>query len=863
MCILCVVQRWSRRVATMLPWLVLPLILLWAFSQLLPPGFRFEVTSPRLACVSVLLLTLFWYEILLPHLSIWRARRSARLRERRRAQALELQKLRKTATRRCRNCLTPYRDQNPPGGRFMCTCCGHVSKRPVLDIPGAKSGWICNQDWPTDGAGNWVGPDPRHWFDDRCSTEKSYSGAVVSAFTLLSCFFSSVGWLCRKVFRFGSGEDGSSDGDNKGLSKRGESEGNSQESRGEKARRKAEEKRQARLEKEMLEEEERKQREEVARLVEERRKLRDEKMEAEERSKGATPVGERESRKEAERRRQERRKEKDKGSSKSNSDVEDVERRSSRESERKREFDKKGENERPNFHKGNAENAKLHSMDSSYGNKVTTSKPKYFGHMADNFLTSSRGFPGNPFFRRNNQSSSAASNKVSKSAVGFNEHSYAIKRDAQSAAQMLTKSSSTGDDRIGGASLNRPVSSDVQPRTTAPKKSWHHLFTGSPAVSPYPDMSSSSCQNQHGNLEPHSVKLTNQRLLPNYPLDSQMGFRQSTPCHAYPPINGPFSSPSFSHFTAGPMFPAIKEPGPTLISEEPELFEDPCFDADAIALLGPVSESLDNFPLDLGTGFVSSDKTEASSALKSVSSPGEVNKPSPIESPLSRSRVSEEKNTTIGQFSCSSKPQEFNSSNMHDSFNEQGTWQMWGTPLAQEGLGFTGGPSSWLFPIGQNKFGQENVLSLSHNPMIPQITNGNHALPAIRSPRAVPGVNQQNGGTFSPLSPNLNGNNPWAQKSPFQPLPVEEESHFLPLNLMENIACKNATYEFPNRPEATLPVELSQADCWPKNEWVRNGTLEAGTSTPVSPHIGSLFSTNPDVQSSVWSFDQRGENLHS
>uniref|UniRef100_A0A0E0BMU5 ADP,ATP carrier protein n=1 Tax=Oryza glumipatula TaxID=40148 RepID=A0A0E0BMU5_9ORYZ len=32
MCILCAVQRWSRRVATMLPWLVLPLILLWALS---------------------------------------------------------------------------------------------------------------------------------------------------------------------------------------------------------------------------------------------------------------------------------------------------------------------------------------------------------------------------------------------------------------------------------------------------------------------------------------------------------------------------------------------------------------------------------------------------------------------------------------------------------------------------------------------------------------------------------------------------------------------------------------------------------------------------------------------------------------
>ena len=150
MCILCAVQRWSRRVATMLPWLVLPLILLWALSQLLPAAYRFEVTSPRLACVSVLLLTLFWYEILLPRLSLWRARRSARLREERRTHALELQKLRKTATRRCRNCNNPYRDQNPGGGKFMCSYCGHVSKRPVLDLgPAGKVpvGWPCSQDW--------------------------------------------------------------------------------------------------------------------------------------------------------------------------------------------------------------------------------------------------------------------------------------------------------------------------------------------------------------------------------------------------------------------------------------------------------------------------------------------------------------------------------------------------------------------------------------------------------------------------------------------------------------------------------------------------------------------------------------------
>eukprot|EP00249_Psilotum_nudum_P004233 c17774_g1_i2 orf=746-1333(+) len=142
MCILCVASRWSRRIVTMLPWLIIPLIILWALSQLLPPGFRFEVTSPRLACVGVLLVSLAWYEIVMPKLSSWRARRSALLKERRRIQAQEAAKWRKEATRRCRNCLTAYRDQTPGGGRFMCTYCGHVSKRPVLDIPAGSSGSI-------------------------------------------------------------------------------------------------------------------------------------------------------------------------------------------------------------------------------------------------------------------------------------------------------------------------------------------------------------------------------------------------------------------------------------------------------------------------------------------------------------------------------------------------------------------------------------------------------------------------------------------------------------------------------------------------------------------------------------------------
>lgn len=41
-----------------------------------------------------------------------------------------------------------------------------------------------------------------------------------------------------------------------------------------------------------------------------------------------------------------------------------------------------------------------------------------------------------------------------------------------------------------------------------------------------------------------------------------------------------------------------------------------------------------------------------------------------------------------------------------------------------------------------------------------------------------------------------------------------------------------------------------------RSEWTLNGPQEAGNSTPAMPHIGGLFSANPDVQS-VWSFNQK------
>ncbi|KAK3118228.1 hypothetical protein QOZ80_9BG0695970 [Eleusine coracana subsp. coracana] len=639
MCILCVVQRWSRRAASMLPWLVVPLLLLWGASQLLlPEAYRFEVTSPRLACVSVLLLTLFWYEILIPRLTRWRIRRSARLREERRAHALELQKLRKTATRRCRNCNNPYRDQNPGGGKFMCSYCGHVSKRPVLDInsPGKVSrGWPCGQDC-----------DSPYWPELRCPGDNSFLGFFRRLF---SSFSFTMGLFLGKIFRFAS--SGDSEADSKRLAKRGDNGAKAEESRVEKAKRKAEEKRLARLEREMLEEEERKQREEVAKLVEERRKLRDEKAEAEERSKGATPVGEKDARREADKRRLDRRKKEDKGSSKSNSDCEDMDRRLGREGDRKRDLDRKGDPERRDGYKPHHLEANNHSS------KVADSKAKYFGRMAGGFLSSSRGFGGGSFFGRGTQAPAPQVNKVSRSVVPATDPSNAVKRDFQpAAAQAVSKSSTAGETRNSWTNINRPVSPNVQPHPTAPKKSWHQLFSRSASVSPCPDVTASA-HVINRKPEPHGAQISNaHNFLSQYPpLDSKPNLSQSMQFPGFSPVKGAPSKTKRPHFPAGHM--RFYEAEPTVV-EEPENFEDSCGDLDEIALLGPVSESLDNFPQDLDCGFISSDVTKESHP-----------KPSPIESPLSRSRTIEENPMMPRQSSVTKGP---DGSTLTQANNEQG-----------------------------------------------------------------------------------------------------------------------------------------------------------------------------------------------
>ncbi|KAJ0087770.1 hypothetical protein Patl1_31509 [Pistacia atlantica] len=857
MCILCVIQKWSRRVATMLPWLVIPLIGLWALSQILPPAFRFEITSPRLACVFVLLVTLFWYEILMPQLSAWRVRRNARLRERKRSEAIELHKLRKTATRRCRNCLTAYRDQNPGGGRFMCSYCGHISKRPVLDLPvppgglgisnsgiikelvgkGGKilngkgwseNGWMCGQDWLENG--NWVSGSiagkSNYWRkngsgifggDENCLAEKSYSGAVIFACKLLTSFFLSIRWLLRKIFRISSShEDSSSDADHRGMmAKRGENELNYHERRGEKARRKAEEKRQARLEKELLEEEERKQREEVARLVEERRRLRDEKMEAEkERGITSPSVKEKDSKREAERKRQERRKERDKGSSKSNSDAEELEKKAGKENERKRDFDRKSENDRREHQKFGTDIVKSHGMETVHGGKTSASNytrenagTRYLDRMKGTFLSSSKAFSGGSFFGKgaNNPVTVAKENKSISSVDHF--HPSAQRRDFypyDRAGKLIH-----GDDK----SINRPVLAEPQPRTTT-KKSWQQLFTRSSSVPATSNTNVISRPNPKLPTEVQSPPLPAQSSAMQT-FDNPINFGLPSPftLSTYPNVSTA-SSLGFSPVIE-PILPRVGDGPHEFIPEETELFEDPCYVPDPISLLGPVSESLDNFQLDLGAGFAKDIGSERAHALKNASFTSEVSKPSPIESPLSRLRVADEKHNNSNWFPSTPMVQDMHTYPVDDTNGtENGTWQMWNSsPLGQDGLGLVGGPPSWILPPERNRSNKEDfVHPSSQKTMVSLFTKEDPVLPGTHSPQKVFLGSGQNGGAFSPVT-GSSDHDPWLQNAFFRPLSANDQ---FSLRAQEDSTQNEMIYGSPSGSATNHSFDLSPANCWSK-----------------------------------------------
>ncbi|TQD71033.1 hypothetical protein C1H46_043431 [Malus baccata] len=815
MCILCVIQKWSRRVATMLPWLVIPLIGLWGLSQLLPPAFRFEITSPRLACVVVLLVTLFWYEVLMPQLSAWRV--SGIIKE-------------------------------------LVEKVGRILTGKVW----SENGWMDGQDSLENG--NWVGgsitgkssycrKDGSSVFggDESCLAEKSYTGVVNFACKLLTSFFLSVRWLWRKLFRIStSGEDDASDTDHNGSAKRGENGANLNESRGEKARRKAEEKRQARIEKELLEEEERKQREEVARLVEERRRIRDEKKEAE-RGKSSPPAREKDTKREAEKKRQERRKEKDKGSSKSNSDAEELEKRAGKESERKRDFDNKSDIDRRELLKSGADFLKGqstetgHSIKNSYTSNFIRGNAgsRYLDRMRGTIFNSSKAFGGGSFFGKGANSTVTKETKSSSSVDHV--HIYAQKRDLcppeRVAARPLMMN---GDDK----SVHWPVHSEPQ-SGTAPKKSWQQLFTRSSSVPSSTSVNVISRPNAKSQTEVQSPQLSGQSSSIQS-FDNPINFGLPSPfalSTTYPKVSTT-SSLGFSP-AIDPILPRIGEGHHELIPEEPELFEDPCYVPDPVSLLGPVSESLDNFQLDMGTGFVKDMELERPRTLKNGPASSEVNKPSPIESPMSR-----EKHNNSSRFPSTPKAQDMHASPLDDAnVNDKGTWQMWNSfPLGHEGLGFAGGSPSWFLPPELNR---SNKDDLTHPSSVSLFTTEDQVVSGSQSPKnqSIFLGNGQNGRTFSPVT-GSSDHDPWLQKAFFPPLSTAE--NHCPLRPPGETTKNELIFGSPIRATGNHPFELSQENGLSNGkEWdecaVKGTGDGVGKSSVLRPHSRGLYPT-PNVQ---------------
>ena len=295
------------------------------------------------------------------------------------------------------------------------------------------------------------------------------------------------------------------------------------------------------------------------------------------------------------------------------------------------------------------------------------------------------------------------------------------------------------------------VSPNMHPHPTGLKKSWHQLFSRSTSVSPCPDITA-SVREKNQQPERNGAQISSaQSFLAQYPpLDGNPRLSQSIHFTGFPPVNGAPARMPLSHFPAGHA-PFHAEAEPTVL-EESERFEDPCYDPDAIALLGPVSESLDNFPQDWNNRFMSSAVTKEPHV-----------KPSPIESPLSRSRAVEEKPIKPSHFSISNG---HNGSVTPEATNEQGTWQMWSTPLVQDSLGLRGSQTQWLLP-NKNQF--------------------NH------------GVSNLNGGTSRAVGPGVHNNDLWLQKSPFQQLPHDTESLFLSHDFPENVIHHDLGFGSPNK----------------------------------------------------------------
>lgn len=340
------------------------------------------------------------------------------------------------------------------------------------------------------------------------------------------------------------------------------------------------------------------------------------------------------------------------------------------------------------------------------------------------------------------------------------------------------------------------------PQCPAPKKSWQQLFTRSSAVSSPSNSSVISRPSGKYQAEVHTPALPSQPTS-TQSFDNPINFGLPSP---FPLPSFPFgSSSSTIHLPSSSeaMFPKIRDAPHQFLPEESEIFEDPCYVPDPVSLLGPVSESLDDFQLDLG--FVTDKGMEKPCAMK----PCEVTKPSPIESPLSRLRVSEERHASYFHFPSTPRAQD-NSSNITDN----GTWQMWNSsPLGQDGLGLVGGPVSWLLPPEVNVPNNEDIIHpVPHKTMASLFKKDEKVTPATHSLQNAIFGNCQNGGTFNTLPASVDG--PWLPKT-FCGVASSNETQIL-LKPNEEAAQNDLIYGNSSGSAANHQFELSTTNSWAK-----------------------------------------------
>lgn len=339
---------------------------------------------------------------------------------------------------------------------------------------------------------------------------------------------------------------------------------------------------------------------------------------------------------------------------------------------------------------------------------------------------------------------------------------------------------------------------------SAPKKSWQQLFTRSSSVPPTSNSNVICRPNSKIQSEVKSPQQSGPSL--SAPLfDNPIHFGLPSPFNLSTFPNGPTSSSLGFSPAIEPFFSPVGEGTHDFRNEEQELYEDPCYVPDPVSLLGPVSESLDNFQLDLGSGFVTDMEVEKPHSLKNISAGSEVNKLSPIESPLSR-----EKHSSSNRFPTTPKSQEAQAFPLDDSAaNEKGTWQMWSTsPLGQEGLGLAGGPRSWLLSSQRNINKDDLVHPSSQKTMASLFTKDDNIISSTHSPQNVFLPNGQSGGTFSPIT-GSSDYDPWLQNAFFPPLSGN-------LKAQECASQNEMIYGNTSGSAPTHVLESSPANCWSK-----------------------------------------------